>query len=72
MAVKSRLSRKLRKGRRNRDRLLSLRSRSRGLRLETLEDRRLLASDFYGGMGPVDSGPEGEASDLPEYVDNQL
>ena len=59
--VKSRLPRSLRPSRKNRSRWTSQPSRFRGLRVETLEDRRLLTT--AGGMDiptAFDSGPEGE------------
>ncbi|MGM0486151.1 MAG: S8 family serine peptidase [Planctomycetota bacterium] len=71
--MKSRVSRRLRKSRRNRSRLTSRDSQSRGLRLETLESRRLLTSLHPGSeMGPVDDGPEGEAGEQPDFVQGQL
>ncbi len=70
--MKSRLSRNLRKSRRNRGRLASQPSRSRGLRVETLENRCLLTVvGGFDSMGPVNSGPEGEATG-PDYVHDQL
>mgnify|MGYP006304456843 CR=1 FL=1 len=73
MTVKSRLSRRLRKSRRNRSRLTSHASRSRGLRLEPLEARRLLTGTAsVSGLEALSDGPEGEAADQPDFVPGQL
>ncbi len=73
MTVKSRLSRKLRVSRRNRARWNSHLSRSRDLRLETLEDRCMLTGiTSLSGMGPINDGPEGEGGGGNEYVSGEL
>ena len=73
MTVKSRLSRRLRKSRRNRSRLTSHASRCRGLRLEPLEARRLLTGTAsVSGLDAMSDGPEGEAAEQRDFVPGQL
>ncbi len=72
MAVKSRLSRSLRKSRKIRGQEASQAARFRGLRLESLETRCMLTGiPSLAGMGPIDDGPEGESGD-PAFVPGQL
>ena len=69
--VKSRLPRSLRSSRKSRGRWASQPSRARGLRIETLEDRRLLTT--AGGVDiptTFDAGPEGEGD--PAFVNGQI
>lgn len=72
MTVKSTLSRRLRKNRKNRSRWASHPSRARGLRLENLEPRCMLTSmPGLDGAGTFDDGPEGEG-DTRDYMEGEL